>query len=244
MRVTQLVRESDDVMSVRMVPADGAAVPAFKAGQYVSVTVELAPGYRQTRQYSLSDAADGASLRISVKRESGMDVAPAGQVSNWIHANVKEGSVLQVSHPFGDFTPDTESNEPVVLLSAGVGITPMIGALNRIAQVNPQRHVIFGFAARDAAHHPHQADLAAAKAAMPNLQVVTFYEELGDSLGAKAGRMNVAHLPSWPRTEANVYMCGPLPFMQEQWQGLMAAGVPGARLHREVFGPDMLDHLL
>lgn len=244
MRVTQLVRESADVISVRMVPADGAAVPAFKAGQYVSVTVELAPGFRQTRQYSLSDAADGESLRVSVKRESGMDVAPAGQVSNWIHANVKEGSVLQVSHPFGDFTPDTESNEPVVLLSAGVGVTPMIGALNRIAQVHPQRHVIFGFAARDAAHHPHQADLAAAKAVMPNLQVVTFYENAGDSPEAKAGRMDARQLPSWPRTEANVYMCGPLPFMQEQWQGLMAAGVPGSRLHREVFGPDMLDHLL
>jgi nitric oxide dioxygenase len=181
---------------------------------------------------------------VSVKRESGMDVAPAGQVSNWIHANVKEGSVLQVSHPFGDFTPDTESNEPVVLLSAGVGVTPMIGALNRIAKVHPQRHVIFGFAARDAAHHPHQADLAAAKAAMPNLQVVTFYENVGDSLDAKAGRMAASQLPSWPRTEANVYMCGPLPFMQEQWQGLVAAGVPPARLHREVFGPDMLDHLL
>ena len=244
MRVASVTRESDDVVSVRMAPVDGAAAPAFTAGQYVSVTIELEPGYRQTRQYSLSDAADGATLRISVKREDGTGAVAAGQVSNWIHANVREGSVLQVSHPFGDFTPDTETNEPVVLLSAGVGITPMIAALNRIASINPQRCVIFGVAARDAAHHPHKLDLALATAAMPNLRVVTFYETVGDGVEAKAGRMQASQLPSWPRTETNVYMCGPLPFMQEQWQALLDAGVPEARLHREVFGPDMLDHLL
>jgi nitric oxide dioxygenase len=244
MRVTNVTRESDDVVSVRMAPEDGGAVPAFRAGQYVSVTIELEPGYRQTRQYSLSDAFDGATMRISVKREDGAGAAAAGQVSNWIHANVKEGSVLQVSHPFGDFTPDTESNEPVVLLSAGVGVTPMIAALNRIAAINPQRRIIFGFAARDAAHHPHKLDLAMATAAMPNLQVVTFYETVAGGEPAKAGRMQVSQLPSWPRTETDVYMCGPLPFMQDQWQGLMSAGVPPARLHREVFGPEMLDHLL
>ena len=159
-------------------------------------------------------------------------------------ANVKEGSVLQVSHPFGDFMPDTESNEPVVLLSAGVGITPMIAALNRIASINPQRHVIFGFAARDAAHHPHKLDLAMAKAAMPNLQVVPFYETVDENEPAKAGRMQASQLPSWPRSETNVYLCGPLPFMKEQWLGLLGAGVPVTRLYREVFGPDLLDHLL
>lgn len=244
MRVTKVIRECDDVISIRMAPADGSASPSFRAGQYVSVTVELKPGYQQTRQYSLSDAADGATIRISVKREDGADAATAGQVSNWIHANVKEGSVLQVSHPFGDFAPDTESNEPVVLLSAGVGITPMIAALNRIASINPQRHVIFGFAARDAAHHPHQLDLAMAKAAMPNLQIVTFYETVGEAVSAKAGRMHASQLPSWPRGETNVFMCGPLAFMKEQWLGLVGAGVPVTRLHREVFGPDLLDHLL
>lgn len=244
MRVTRVVRESEDVVSVRMVPADEAPLPGFKPGQYLSVTVDLGDGYRQTRQYSLSDAPDGQSLRISVKREGGIDVAPAGQVSNWIHANVKEGSVLQVSHPFGEFTPDTESARPVVLLSAGVGVTPMIAALNRIAQVHPERDVVFGFAARDGAYHPHQADLNAARAVMPNLRVALFYEDAAGSAAAKPGRMQAAQLPAWLHAEANVYMCGPLPFMQEQWLGLVGAGVPVTRLHREVFGPDLLDHLL
>jgi nitric oxide dioxygenase len=237
MRVTAVDRQSEDVVSIRLAPADGAPLPAFHAGQYVSCSVTFADGRRQIRQYSLSDAPDGASLRISVKRERAGAQTPAGEVSNWIHEHVKLGAEFQVSHPFGDFAPDTESDEPVVLVSAGVGITPMIAALNRIAQVNPRRHVIFAHAARGQAQHAHQADLAAAKATMPNLRVAIFYEDT-------QGRMDVALLPSWPRGEANVYLCGPLPFMQAQWQALVNIGVPAARLHREVFGPEMLDHLL
>ncbi len=164
-------------------------------------------------------------------------------MSNWLHRNVEAGDILQVSHPFGDFLPDTESDEPVVLLSAGVGITPMIGALNRIALVNPQRRVIFAHAARCPEHHPHQRDIAAAKARMPNLQVVTFHEQDG-APDALPGFMDLARLPKWPRSETNVYMCGPLPFMQAQWNALLEAGAPAERLHREVFGPDLLDNLL
>jgi nitric oxide dioxygenase len=244
MRVSEVRSESADVVSIRLRPVDDQPLPPFLAGQYVSVTVKLDEGRTQTRQYSLSDANGQDSLRISVKREAGEAGVPAGAVSNWLHANVNVGSELQVSHPYGDFRPDTESNEPVVLLSAGVGITPMISALKRIAQLNPQRYVLFAHAARDAAHHAHQQDLAEARKRMPNLQVVTFYENAQGDASAKAGRMDIAQLPHWPRGETNVYLCGPLPFMREQWKALLAAGVPVTRLHREVFGPELLDHLL
>jgi nitric oxide dioxygenase len=244
MRVTEVKRESDNVLSIRFVPNDDKPLPPFHAGQYVSVAVDLPDGRHQLRQYSLSDAAGKDSLRISVKREDGLNAAPAGQVSNWIHANVQVGSVLQVTHPFGEFTPDTESDGPIVLLSAGVGITPMVSSLNRIAMVNPQRQVIFAYAARDARHHPLQDDVAAAPAAMPNLHVVTFYEEVGEAANVLAGRMDIARLPTWDRENTDVWLCGPLKFMQAQWLALLNAGVPPARLHREVFGPDLLDHLL
>jgi nitric oxide dioxygenase len=244
MRVTEVTQQATDIKSIRFVAEDGAALPAFKAGQYVSVTVTFADGHTQLRQYSMSDATASDSMRISVKRERAGQETPAGEVSNWLHDHVVAGSTLQVSPPFGDFAIDTESEDPVVLLSAGVGITPMIAALNRIAQVDPQRFVIFAHAARDAAHHAHRTDIAAARAAMPNLQVVTFYEARDDADDALRGRMDVAALPSWPRADTNVYLCGPLPFMQAQWLGLVGAGVPITRLHREVFGPDMLDHLL
>jgi len=243
MRVTEVIRESENVLSIRFVPQDGEPLPPFKAGQYVSVEAIFDDGFRQLRQYSLSDAQGLDSMRISVKREDGNQNIPAGAVSNWLHRNVEVGDILQVSYPTGDFLPDTESDEPVVLLSAGVGITPMIGALNRIALVNPQRRVIFAHAARCAEHHPHQADIAAAKARMPNLQVVTFHE-LGDAPGTLPGFMDLARLPKWPRTETNVYMCGPLPFMQAQWSALLEDGTPNSRIHREVFGPDLLDNLL
>lgn len=243
MWASEVVRESADVVSIRMVPVDGLPLPAFKAGQYVSVTVAFADGRTQTRQYSLSDAPRTDSMRISVKREKRAD-SPAGQVSNWIHDNVAVGSELRISFPFGDFTPDTESNEPVVLLSAGIGITPMIAALNRIAQHNRQRYVIFAHASRKLGTHAHLPDIAAAKAKMPNLQVLTFYEETDGAHHAIAGRMDVAKMPSWPRAETDVYMCGPLPFMQAQWKALQEAGVPVGRMHREVFGPEALDHLL
>ncbi|PYD87054.1 flavohemoprotein [Pseudomonas syringae pv. pisi] len=247
MRVTEVVRESENVLSIRFVPQDGGPLPPFKAGQYVSVEAIFDDGFRQLRQYSLSDAHGVDSMRISVKREEGKADIPAGAVSNWLHSKVKVGDILQVSYPFGDFLPDTESDEPVVLLSAGVGITPMIGALNRIALVNPQRRVIFAHAARCAAHHPHQADVAAARARMPNLEVVTFLEqgnESGNNAGTLPGFMDLARLPAWPRSETNVYMCGPLPFMQAQWNALLEDGAPAERLHREVFGPDLLDNLI
>ena len=246
MRVTEVVRESENVISIRFVSLDGEALPLFQPGQYVSVAVDLPDGRHQLRQYSLSDTPGLGSMRISVKRQDadGAESSPAGMVSNWLHANVAVGSILQVSHPFGEFTPDTESEEPVVLLSAGVGITPMVSCVKRIAQVQPQRRVVFAHAARGAAHHALGAEVEALKAVMPNLTVVNFYEELGDAQDAIEGRMNVAVLPSWAFQEANVYMCGPHKFMQVQWLSLLNHGVPASRLHREVFGPEMLDHLL
>jgi nitric oxide dioxygenase len=244
MRVLEVVRESENVKSIRFEPLDAKALPAFQPGQYVSVAVDLPDGAHQLRQYSLSDTPGKASWRISVKREDAAAASPAGMVSNWLHANVPPGTILQVSHPFGEFTPDTEGSEPIVLLSAGVGVTPMVGSLKRIAEVNPQRRVIFAHAARDAGHHALRAEVEALQATMPNLSVVTFYEDRAGVQDAIEGRMNVALLPAWPREEAKVYLCGPHKFMQAQWLALLDMGVPAGRLHREVFGPELLDHLL
>jgi nitric oxide dioxygenase len=243
LRVVAVNNESTQIKSFTLVPADGA-LPSFHPGQYISVAVTLPNGLRQLRQYSLSDAPNRRHLRISVKHEIAGKETPAGTVSNWLHDNVKVGGVIYASKPFGDFKPDTESDAPIVLLSAGVGITPMISALNRIADVAPQRRVIFAHAARHADHHPHRDDLALAQAAMPNLRSVTFYEEGETNAKHFSGRMQLDKLPSWDIESTNVYMCGPLPFMKEQWANLLARGVPVQHLHREVFGPDLLDHLI
>ncbi len=247
MRVTAMEVQSTQVKSFVLTPADGSAAPTFHPGQYMSVAIDLPSGLRQLRQYSLSDAPAVDHLRISVKREVAGKETPAGTVSNWLHDNLQVGSCLKVSKPFGDFQPDTEGTDPIVLLSAGVGVTPMIAVLNRIAQVTPQRHVVFAHAARNAAHHPHQEDINKALTVMPNLQTTFFYEEEQegkDKSGYELGRMKISSLPTWDKEKANVYMCGPLPFMQQQWADLLAHDVPQQALHREVFGPDMLDNLI
>jgi nitric oxide dioxygenase len=245
LRVVDVRTESEDVKAFILEAADGRPLPAFRPGQYVSVSVSIAEAKTQLRQYSLSDAADDKRWRISVKRESAVGATPAGLVSNWLHNHVRKGSVLRVTHPFGDFTPDIASSAPIVLLSAGVGITPMLAVLNGIAKTNPQRHVVFAHAARGSGYHPHRADIASARLRMPNLQIATFYEEASadEADAVHIGRMEVSRLPKWPVSEAEVYLCGPTEFMQEQWRNLLTLGVPANRLHREVFGPELLNFL-
>mgnify|MGYP003583066178 CR=1 FL=1 len=248
MRVLDVKQESANVRSFILAPVNATPVPNFQPGQYVSVAVQLENGQRQLRQYSLSDAPGKAHLRISVKREIAGTETPAGMVSNWLHDNVEKGGVLAISPPFGDFTPDTDGSAPIVLLSAGIGITPMVSVLNRIADVASQRKVIFAHAAQEPRYQAHRDDIAKARAIMPNLQVVTFYETLDAQFQGMAdviqGRMKIDQLPAWSFADTNVYMCGPLKFMQAQWRDLIAHGVPPVRLYQEVFGPDLLGHLL
>lgn len=247
MRVMQVERQSADVNSYTLQAIDALPAFSFKPGQYISVTVDFGDGRSQIRQYSLSDAPNAGSLRISVKREAAGDETPQGEVSNWLHQHVTAGSSLQISPPMGEFTPDTESADPIVLLSAGVGITPMIAALNRIAQVQPERRTIFAHAAMDEQHHSHLADLRAAAAVMPNLHILNFYQAASASAlqdkNNQAGLMDVAKLPVWSRAETKVHLCGPAGFMRAQWRALLDAGVPLSCLYREVFGPDLLDSL-
>ncbi len=247
MRVVQVCNVSEDVKAFMLEAADGLPLPAFKPGQYLSVSVTFEEGTTQLRQYSLSDAPNAQYLRISVKRERGEGARPVGCVSNWLHDHVQVGTCIKVTFPFGDFTPDTASSTPIVLLSAGIGITPMVSVLNCIAQSNRNRHVIFAHAARGKGWHAHREDVAAATKVMPNLRTVTFYEDAHsgecDGITAHHGRMEISRLPGWPPNDANVYICGPVQFMQEQWRALLEAGVPVTRLHREVFGPELLDYL-
>lgn len=246
-RVSQIRQESENVKSFLLVAYDEKPLAPFHPGQYISVAVNFPDGTRQLRQYSLSDAPGKSHYRISVKRESGNGKNPSGRVSNWLHDNVKVNDKISISPPFGDFAPGIDAEAPVVLISAGVGITPMISALNHLAQHKPEHPVIFAHAARSKSHHAHTVDIDAALESMPKLRVVTFYESMhGDSQekNAIAGEMQLADLPAWDREKANVYLCGPVAFMKKQWQRLLEAGVPSHRLHREVFGPDLLDHLI
>jgi nitric oxide dioxygenase len=245
--VTEVKPQTDLVTSFKLESSNGQPVWDFKPGQYITVAVDLPDGQRQLRQYSMSDAPGQKWLRISVKREPAGKETPAGRVSNWLHDNLRESDTLLATPPSGDFAPDTRGTEPIVLLSAGIGITPMISALNHIRLLNPTRTVIFGHATRSRNSYAHRADIEAAQAVMPNLKVATFYERAEGSIDDQTiyeGFMEIDRLPKWSYADTNVYLCGPLGFMEAQWRSLTEAGVPFACLHREVFGPELLGHLL
>ncbi len=141
--VDRKVKESDVITSFYLKPEDNHRIAQFLPGQYISIKLEIdGEEYTHIRQYSLSDASGKDYYRISVKRESGTD-NPDGMVSNYLHDSVNAGDILKVSAPAGDFVLDTEKNTPVVLLSGGVGITPMMSMLNTVAEIQPERKVIF-----------------------------------------------------------------------------------------------------
>lgn len=244
--VREVREESDDVKSFYLVAADGRSPGRFQPGQYISVAIE-SEGLRQLRQYSLSDAPDQPWWRISVKREN--EVQPYGRLSNWLHDNVKVGDTLQVSPAFGDFQPAIDGEATIALLSAGVGITPMMSVLNTLATRNPNRRVLFAHAARHGGRHPLRSDIRSARQRLKAMTEVQFYEtpRSGDQVGVDyqhQGRMTLDWLSLDQASDAEFYLCGPSGFLREQWQRLVGAGVSPTRIHREVFGPDLLEHLI
>lgn len=253
LQVLRTEREGEDTVSIYLQTAQGTSPGTFLPGQYVSVAMDWTDGAgaacRQLRQYSLSDAPGQPWWRLTIKREAG---TPAGQVSNWLHDQVKAGDVLPVSAAYGDFTPVLEGDAPLVLLSAGVGITPMVSVLKALSRQNPARPVVFAHAARDGAQQALLADVREAARHMPRLRTVLFHEQ-GREHDAHQdlahttyrGRMTLEPvLADVDLAQAQVLMCGPLPFMRAQWDGLRHQGVSAERIHREVFGPELLDHLL
>ncbi|WP_027211725.1 NO-inducible flavohemoprotein [Burkholderia sp. WSM2232] len=235
--------ESDEITSFYLTPADGAAACGFEPGQYVSVTRFVDKlGVDQPRQYSLSDAPHGKWLRISVKREDGREDAAPGHVSNLLHADVEEGTVVHVSAPMGDFTLDRKKSTPLVLMSGGVGVTPMTSMLSTLLADNSERSVSFVHACRNGRVHAFREWLNETVAAHPNVKRVVFYEavEAADRQGVDydfEGRLDVAKIADRVIVpDADYYICGPVPFMRAQRDALTTLGVDPARIHTEVFG--------
>ncbi len=236
-RVAKRLDEAVDAVSFTMVPDDGAAVPQFAPGQYVSVAVELPDGRRQPRQYSLSHGPGRGSLRITVRRVRGHEGAPAGAVSNYLHDQVNEDDILLLGPPAGETTLDT-GDGPVLLVSAGIGITPMAAMLDHLARTQPTRRIVLAHADRSPAHHALRRECAQTVSGLGDADELYWYESDHDGR-SRTGRMDVDVLPLRPDTTA--YLCGPLPFMQGIRAGLIRRGVPAERIRYEVFGPGMLD---
>jgi nitric oxide dioxygenase len=243
--VQQKVVESAEITSFYFYPADGGKVADFLPGQYVSLRLFLPElNLFQPRQYSLSSAPNGEYYRISVKKEGG-NQHPDGLISNRLHDFVAEGGIVELAAPAGDFTLETTKQTPVVLVSGGVGQTPLLSMLEYLVATGSNREVVWVHGSRNPQVHAFREPVAQLAARHEQVQSHTFYDKLAPGLaeqpGYYAGRVDLQQLNGGTLLpEADYYVCGPAPFIRKQVQDLAALGVPRAAIHFEEFGPATL----
>ncbi|MCE7081630.1 globin domain-containing protein [Streptomyces sp. ST2-7A] len=242
MEVVDRRRETEDVVTLALRPTDDRSLPPFRPGQYVGIRVELPDGARQIRQYSLIGPANGSERRISVKRVRGTEGTggagtPDGEVSHLLHDRARVGDVLDVTLPFGDL-PLPGGEGPILLASAGIGITPLLAVLEHLAATGSDRPVLVAHADRSPIDHAHRELQRELVDKLPNASLRVWYERTAD--GAPGDPIDPTELELPPHPSApTAWLCGPLPFMRAVRNDLLERGVPAAGVHYEVFGPDL-----
>lgn len=221
LRVIATDHESAAIMSIRFESEDGASLPVPRPGQYLTLRIPGAAKPAPLRSYSLSTY--GADYRISVKREE------HGTVSRWLHDNIRAGSVIDVAAPRGDFYL-IDGYGPVVLLSAGVGITPVLAMLHDLADSGSAREIWWLHTTRDTHTQAFGREVGDLIARLPNAHQRVFYSSESGRLDADA--VGALGLPR----DADVYLCGPDPFMAAMRTAMTEAGIDPARVHSELFG--------
>ena len=213
-----------------------AAASSRQPGQYVSVGVTLPDGARQIRQYSLITDGDAEELTFAVKPVAASGGCPAGEVSSWIAMCLRPGDVIDVSLPFGDLPTDEIGSGPVVLISAGIGITPMNGILEHLRGRAARCEVLVLHADRSPATHPLRERQRQLVDGLPGAELEVWYSEPEDAPGTRHGLMDLTgvELP----LHASFYVCGSNGFVQAVRTQLAERGVDPARVHCELFAPD------
>jgi nitric oxide dioxygenase len=238
--------ESEIISSFYLRPRDGGALAPYKPGQYITIKVEHPSVPTSPRNYSLSDRPDVGHYRISVKREPCLAPgAPAGVVSNYLHDHVHEGDTVHIGPPCGEFTldPASCSERPIVLLSAGIGITPILSMLKSLAHGRAETPIYFIHAARNSRVHALADEVRQTAAERPNIRTHFRYDaphtdDVKNNHCDSAGFVDQAFLRDWlPTNDADFYFCGPKPFMTGVFSALKDWGVEESRMHFEFFGP-------
>ena len=234
--------ESEVIRSFVLAPSDGRGVLRHRPGQYLTFALEVPGAGRLKRNYSISSAPEDRSYRISVKREAAPGVPP-GLASSWLHDQAGPGTALKVAPPAGEFFLDEKDDGPVVLLSGGVGLTPMMSMLESIVRSGSGRPVWYVHGAENGRVHAMGEHARGLAAQAPNVTVRTFYNlpGPGDVAGRdydEPGLISADWLArSTPQEEATYYLCGPRPFLRAMIGGLARTGVPLGRIRYEFFGP-------
>ncbi|CAM2814119.1 NO-inducible flavohemoprotein [Paenibacillus sediminis] len=232
-------RESDVITSFYLVPEDGAPIASYEPGQYITVRVKPeGQEYEHIRHYTLSSAPGQPYYRITVKREDATDHKPAGIVSTYLHNAAHVGSIIELSAPAGVFTLDQSKETPLVLLSGGVGLTPMVSMLETVLNNHPSRKVSYVHAAINGNVHAMKDYIASLENAHPQMKSYVCYESPapGDTCD-KTGYIDLPWLQQIVDKNSDFYLCGPIPFMRAMYQALRSWDVPADSIHYEVFGP-------
>lgn len=242
LRVTRIVEESANIRSFYLEPADGAGMPVFAAGQHLPLRLRIA-GQTLIRTYSLSSAPSDNFLRISVKRE--------GLASTYLHQQVAVGSLLEARAPEGRFALDGEQRRPLVLLAAGVGVTPLLAMLRESIYQNQRlrraRRVWLIQGARTLAELAFSQELrellqrgGESIHALRLLSQPEAHAREGEDFEL-SGRIDLDLLKTLlPFDDFDFYLCGPSGFTQHLYDDLRALNISDARIHAETFGPSSL----
>jgi ferredoxin-NADP reductase len=236
MRVAQIYKESETVTSFVLDPIDGQPLPLFQPGQFVVLRLLVDPEKLPIlRSYSLSDMPGVNYFRISVKRES------KGIGSAFLCDHTQQGDVLDVSAPRGSFTLRSGEN-PVALISAGVGATPVLSILHALAAERSQREIWWIYGARNGGEHPFAQESRLLLRQLPRGRSHILYsrpaatDQLGINFDAP-GHIDAAMLGKFGVPwQSDFYLCGPPSFLQKMRDGLISSGVSTDKIHVEVFG--------
>ena len=240
--VFKRVKESSEITSFYLKPQDEAKIPSFKPGQFLTIKLDI-PGIDKPviRTYSLSDySPTNQYYRLSIKREPAprdLDVPP-GIASNFMHDSIQEGDIIPAKPPNGRFYLDVEKSTPVVLISNGVGITPMYCMAKACIFENPQRQVYFVHGARNGNFHAFQQEVMGLSKQNPNLKVHYRYsrpQEVDEENCHSIGYVDIDLIKELAHENAEFYLCGSPAFMDSLRGGLKEWGVPENKVFFESF---------
>ena len=235
--VKEKIKESSNIYSFILEPADGKQICLHKPGQYVGLNARFGD-IKTTRNYTISCKPNHKFFRLTIKKEGpAVAGAPEGVVSTHLHSNVKVGDTVQLSVPCGDFFLDTESVKPVALISGGVGLTPNLSILEQLVATNAQQHITFLMGIRNADVEPMHEYLSKIRRRNLNVKVKFIYDDPPNG-DYPAGPISIEQVKqAVPHLDSEYYLCGPPNMMSSLLKGLQGWGVPADQIHHEFFGP-------
>ena len=244
--IKKIVEESAEIKSFYLYPEDGKEIANFHPGQFISVQVFVPElDLLQPRQYSLSSTFNPEYYRISVKKESGIAPNPNGWVSNTMHSK-SEGDIISISSPAGLFHLEKDSENPLILISGGVGLTPMLSMLETNLNSIQNKKTIWIHGCRNESVHAFKDQILALKEEANDLETFTFYDAVTPentiSNEVIQGRVDLHKCKdSILLEEARYYICGPEMFIKTQYEALINLNVNQENIFYEEFGPQLIN---